>query len=59
MLWVIPPNKIFKRYATLNFQDLGDADSTNDRIEFAVTVAWNEGGNSFTVPLNGAFTQLE
>lgn len=55
----VSPNQIFKRHATLNFNDLGDFDTNNDRIEFNILVEWQEGGRSFSAPLDGLFSQLE
>ncbi len=44
---------LFKRQATLIY------DSSAQRVNIDITVDWNEGGNSYSLPIKGLFSQFE
>ena len=44
---------IFQRQATLTF------DNIRNQVDAAITVSWNEAGNSFSVPINTIFAPFE
>ncbi len=44
---------LFKRQATLIY------DSSIQRVNIDLTVDWNEGGNSYSLPIKGLFSQFE